>query len=149
MVGLLSLDSCCGRPKMRNSVLEGLRDRKLDDIHAVGHISYSIFKVSDVMRGMFQAVSFKNSCIDLHVWYTVGKLIQRSNLRQIYFAPCEREPNTIIWNTSHKSVYSFFQTQNFGFNKCYLWLSDNNCKLLCESNVCVINLKNLSVYKCC
>jgi len=32
MVGLLSLESCCGRPKMRNSVLEGLRDRKLDDI---------------------------------------------------------------------------------------------------------------------
>jgi len=32
MVGLLSLESCCGRPKMRNSVLEGVRDRKLDDI---------------------------------------------------------------------------------------------------------------------
>jgi len=32
MVGLLSLEICCGRPKMRNSVLEGLRDRKLDDI---------------------------------------------------------------------------------------------------------------------
>jgi len=31
MVGLLSFDSRCGRPKMRNSVLE-LRDRKLDDI---------------------------------------------------------------------------------------------------------------------
>jgi len=32
MVGLLSLESCCGRPKMRNSVLEGLRDRKFYDI---------------------------------------------------------------------------------------------------------------------
>jgi len=32
LVGLLSLESCCGRPKMRNSVLKGLRDRKLDDI---------------------------------------------------------------------------------------------------------------------
>jgi len=32
MVGLLSLESCCGRPKMRNSVLEGLRDRTLEDI---------------------------------------------------------------------------------------------------------------------
>jgi len=32
MVGLLSLESCCGRPKMRNSVLERFRDRKLDDI---------------------------------------------------------------------------------------------------------------------
>jgi len=32
MVALLSLESCCGRPKMRNSVLEGLSDRKLDDI---------------------------------------------------------------------------------------------------------------------
>jgi len=33
MVGLLmSLESCCGRPKMRKSVLEGLRDRKLDAI---------------------------------------------------------------------------------------------------------------------
>jgi len=32
MVGLLSLESCCGRPKIRNSVLEGLRHRKLDDI---------------------------------------------------------------------------------------------------------------------
>jgi len=34
MVGLLSLESCCGRPKIRNSVLEGLklRDRKLEDI---------------------------------------------------------------------------------------------------------------------
>jgi len=31
MVGLLSLESCCGKPKMRNSVLEGLRARKLDD----------------------------------------------------------------------------------------------------------------------
>jgi len=30
MVGLLSLESCCGKPKMRNSVLKGLRDRKLD-----------------------------------------------------------------------------------------------------------------------
>jgi len=32
MVGLLSLESCCGRPKMRNSVLEGLREKKLEDI---------------------------------------------------------------------------------------------------------------------
>jgi len=32
IVGLSSLESCCGRPKMRNSVLEGLRDRKLEDI---------------------------------------------------------------------------------------------------------------------
>jgi len=32
MVGLLSLESCCGWLKMRNSVLEGLRDRKLEDI---------------------------------------------------------------------------------------------------------------------
>jgi len=32
MVGLLSLESCCGRPKMRNSILEGLRERKLEDI---------------------------------------------------------------------------------------------------------------------
>jgi len=32
MVGLLSLESCCGRPKMRNSVLEGLRERKFEDI---------------------------------------------------------------------------------------------------------------------
>jgi len=32
MVGLLSLESCCGRPKIRNSVLERLRDRKLDDM---------------------------------------------------------------------------------------------------------------------
>jgi len=31
MVGLLSPESCCGKPKMRNSVLEGLRDRKLED----------------------------------------------------------------------------------------------------------------------
>jgi len=31
MVGLLSLESCCGWPKMRNLVLEGLRDRKLED----------------------------------------------------------------------------------------------------------------------
>jgi len=29
MVGLLSLESCCGRPKIRNAVLEGLRHRKL------------------------------------------------------------------------------------------------------------------------
>jgi len=35
MVGLLSLDSCCGRPKMRNSVLEGLKDGKLEDIQLV------------------------------------------------------------------------------------------------------------------
>jgi len=32
MVGLLSLGSCCGKPKMRNSVLERLRDRMLEDI---------------------------------------------------------------------------------------------------------------------
>jgi len=30
-VGLLSLESCCGRPKMRNSALEGLREWKLKD----------------------------------------------------------------------------------------------------------------------
>jgi len=35
MVGLLSLESCCGRPKMRNSVLEGLIDRKLGDIQYI------------------------------------------------------------------------------------------------------------------
>jgi len=34
MVGLLSLESCCGRPKMRNSVLEGLRDWKLDQFNS-------------------------------------------------------------------------------------------------------------------
>jgi len=32
MVGLLSLESFCRRPEMRNSVIEGLRDRKLEDI---------------------------------------------------------------------------------------------------------------------
>jgi len=32
MVGLLSFESCCGRPKMRNSVLERLQDRKLNDM---------------------------------------------------------------------------------------------------------------------
>ena len=31
-VGLLSLDSCCGVPITKNSVLLGLRDSKLDDI---------------------------------------------------------------------------------------------------------------------
>jgi len=30
--GLLRLDSCCGRPEIRNSVSEGLRDMKLEDI---------------------------------------------------------------------------------------------------------------------
>jgi len=30
--GLLSFDSCCGRPMTRNSVLDGLRDSKLADI---------------------------------------------------------------------------------------------------------------------
>jgi len=34
---------------MRNSVLEVLRDRKLEDIQLVTY-SYSVFKVSDVMR---------------------------------------------------------------------------------------------------
>jgi len=42
LVGLLSLENCCGRPKIRNSVLEGLRRRKLKDIH----VSYSVLKVS-------------------------------------------------------------------------------------------------------
>jgi len=32
MVGILSIEGCCGRPKMRNSVLEGFKDRKLEDI---------------------------------------------------------------------------------------------------------------------
>jgi len=32
MEGLSSLESCCGRPNMRNSVLVGLRDTKLEDI---------------------------------------------------------------------------------------------------------------------
>jgi len=49
MVGLLSLESC-GRPKIRNSVLEGLRHRKLDDIQLDTLVIYSIFKVSAVMR---------------------------------------------------------------------------------------------------
>jgi len=48
MVGLLSLESCYGRPKMRNSVLERLRDRKLVDIQS--DTGYSIFLMSDVMR---------------------------------------------------------------------------------------------------
>jgi len=37
--GLLSLESCCGRPKMRNSVLEELRDIGR---HPVGYVSYSV-----------------------------------------------------------------------------------------------------------
>jgi len=32
MVELLSLESYCGRPKVRNLVLEGLRERRLEDI---------------------------------------------------------------------------------------------------------------------
>jgi len=44
---IIELRSCCGRPKMKNSVLEGLTDRKLDDIQLD---TYSVFKVSDVMR---------------------------------------------------------------------------------------------------
>jgi len=49
MVGLLSLESCCGRPKIRNSVLEGLRDRKLGGIQ-LGYVSNSVFNVSDDVR---------------------------------------------------------------------------------------------------
>ena len=30
--GLLSFDSCCGRPMTRNSVFDGLSDSKLADI---------------------------------------------------------------------------------------------------------------------
>jgi len=45
MVGwLLNLESCCNRPKMRNSVLEELKTRNWKTS------SYSVFKVSDVMR---------------------------------------------------------------------------------------------------
>jgi len=52
MLGLLSSESCYGRPKTRNSVLEGLRDRKLEgqDMSSWIRYSYSVFKVSDVMR---------------------------------------------------------------------------------------------------
>jgi len=46
----MSLESCCGRPKMRNSVLEGLRDRKLEDIQLDTLYSYSVFKVSDITK---------------------------------------------------------------------------------------------------
>jgi len=49
MVGLLSLESCCGRPKMRNSVLEELRDRKLKDIQ-LDTLVYGFYKEIDVMR---------------------------------------------------------------------------------------------------
>jgi len=45
MVGLLSLECCCGRPKMRNSVLEELRDRKLDDIQLPLRNSNTIVRV--------------------------------------------------------------------------------------------------------
>jgi len=48
MVGLLSLKNCCSKQKMRNSVLEGLRDMKLEDIQL--DTLLSVFKVSDVMR---------------------------------------------------------------------------------------------------
>jgi len=42
MVGIIEFrEYRCGRPlKTRNSVLEGLRDIKLDNIHAVGYVSY-------------------------------------------------------------------------------------------------------------
>jgi len=49
MVGLLSFESYCGRPKMRNSVLEGYRIQEIGR-HPVVYVSYSVFKVSDVMR---------------------------------------------------------------------------------------------------
>jgi len=51
MAGLLSSGCCCDRPKMRNSLtdLEGVRDRKLEDTKMV-IVSYSVFKVNDVMR---------------------------------------------------------------------------------------------------
>jgi len=47
MVGLFSLENCCDRPKTRKSALEGLREIGR---HPVGHVSYSVIKVSDVMR---------------------------------------------------------------------------------------------------
>ena len=46
-VGLLSLDSCCGVPITRNSVLLGLRDSKLDDIQD------DIWAITDWSRAMF------------------------------------------------------------------------------------------------
>jgi len=48
MVGLLSLESCCGRPKMRYS----FRRIKIQELgrHQDVYVSYSVFKVSDVMR---------------------------------------------------------------------------------------------------
>jgi len=34
---------------------------------------------------MRQTLYYRNGYIHLNVWYTVGKLIKRSNLRQVYF----------------------------------------------------------------
>jgi len=47
MVGSLSSESC-GRSKMRNSVLEGLREEV--GRHPVGYVSHDVFLVSDVIR---------------------------------------------------------------------------------------------------
>jgi len=49
MVGLLSLESCCGRSKMRNSVFRRIRRQEIG-LYPIGYVSYNIFKVSDVMR---------------------------------------------------------------------------------------------------
>jgi len=63
MVGLLSSETCCGRPNMRNSVLEGLRDRKLDDIQLDCTIaSHSVPQVAEWLQRAFHyciAASFE------------------------------------------------------------------------------------------
>jgi len=40
---------------------------------------------------VFRELYLRNDCIDLHVRYTAGKLIERSNWMQVYFAQRRNE----------------------------------------------------------
>jgi len=51
MVGLLSLESCCGRPKMRNSVVDWIKRQEIGR-HPVGYL---------VIQGSYSNLEFQET----------------------------------------------------------------------------------------
>jgi len=97
MVRIVSLESCWGRPWMRNSVLEGLRERKLEDIQL--DTLLIVFSRWEMLWEKSRAEEVKRSWVSsAYRWWFAAEL-DMTVLRYIVYKMKSRWTRTDHWGT--------------------------------------------------
>jgi len=100
MVGS-NLESCCGRPEMINSILGGLRDRKLDDIQLDTLVI--VFSRRVMLWEISRAENDKRNWVSSAKSWLFAEELDMTVLRGVVYKMKSRWPSTDPWGTPWRS----------------------------------------------